>query len=171
MLDDRDGMLRWRVIVELVHEPPGRVGVKEIEIGKRRAAMLDNTVPPWRRTEFAVPRADLMWVLSVACDAGSLQSEMDGFRNRGVAARERLANLTSLVEPTNDLCIVGGGVGKGGSSQGVTCRVGQRSLFSEFTEHRLILFGARKDCDVLMILRGASNHRGSPDIDELDRRI
>ena len=71
-----------RSVAELVHEPPRRFGVVEVEVREVLAAVLDRVVPPARRTAEAVSGAGLVRVLAVAQLLGTLEGERERRRQR-----------------------------------------------------------------------------------------
>ena len=83
----------WAV-AEVVHQPPRRVGVVEVEVAKRLAAVLLGVVPPACRRA-AVAGADLVGVLAVAQLLGPLEGgEVERWPARQ-RSRRRLAGSAS----------------------------------------------------------------------------
>ena len=60
MFDDGDDLTARHVAIEFVNEAPRGVGVKKVEVGKRRARVFDDAVPPRRRPRHAIARGDLV---------------------------------------------------------------------------------------------------------------
>ena len=171
MLDDRDRAQSWGVAAQFVHESPRRVGVEEVEVGQRRARVLVHAVPPRRGTRFTVACAGLVRVLAVTSDRRALEREVQCLGHDLVDVTRRCTDLTTLVEPANDLGVVARGVGERRTRESVARRVRQRTVRLQFFEDLVVLRGARKYCDVLVILRGAAHHGRTADIDEFDRRV
>ena len=102
MLHDRNR----RLLAEIVGETPCRIGVEEVEIAERYAAVLLDRIPDARLIGSSVTGALLVRVLAVTQDVGAFEGEMD---RRG----QRLRLVGGLVEPGDDRGVVGGGMREG----------------------------------------------------------
>ena len=84
VLDDGHGALVAVRPGQLVDQPPGRVGVEDVEVRELLAPVLDHVVPPRVLARDAVAGAVLVGVLAVAQRAGPLEGQVDGGRQDGV---------------------------------------------------------------------------------------
>ncbi len=73
VLNDGDRGQSRRVGAEFVHQSPGCIGVKEIEVGQRTPGQLGHPVPPRRRTGDAITSANLVGVFAVARHFGRVR--------------------------------------------------------------------------------------------------
>ena len=64
-------------------QPPGGVGVEDVEVGELLAPVLDHVVPPRVLTGDAVAGPVLVGVLAVAQRAGPLEGQVDGGGQEG----------------------------------------------------------------------------------------
>ena len=69
-------------LAEAVHQPPGRLGVVQVEVGQLLAAVLDGVVPPRAGADPPVAGALLVGVLAVAEVLGPLEGEVERGRQR-----------------------------------------------------------------------------------------
>ncbi len=88
---DHDGGRRPQ-LGQLVDQPPGGVGVVQVEVGKLHAAVLHHLVPPARPADLPVAGPPLVRVLAVAEGLGLFEGKMEG---RGQAFACRSARRTS----------------------------------------------------------------------------
>ena len=146
------------VDAEVVGQAPGGVGVEQVEVAERHAAVLLDAVPPRRGADLAVAGAGLVRVLAVAELLHPLEREVDRGRQR-VAGR--------LVEPADDGRVVGGGVGEGGAGELALRLVGQHAAVLQLVDHLLVLGRVGEDADVSEVLGGRPDHGGAADVDEL----
>jgi hypothetical protein len=133
--------------------------------------VLDHGVPPRRGARESVASGDLVRILAIAGDVGTLEREVHRRRDDSVGRARLAPEDRPLVEPGGDLGVILRGVHEGCSRELVTSRVGQRARRGDLVEHRVVLGGVRHDADVAMVLRRSANHGRPADVDELDRGI
>ena len=161
---------------ELVHQPPGGVGVEDVQIGELPAAVLDHVVPPRALTHDPVASPVLVGVLAVSHRPGPLQAQVDhGWQSQGQV--ELLGpgldgpGPLPFVEPGHDGGVVPRGMGERLARQPAS-RVGrQRALAAELVEDGPVLGRVDHDADVVVVLGRRPHHGGPSDVDELDRGI
>ena len=78
---------------------------------------------------------------------------------------------TGVVEPGDDLGVVGRGAGERGPGEPAARRPGQAPAGAQLGEHRFVLGGIDDDADVGMVLRRGPHHRRPADVDQLDPRL
>ena len=157
MLDDRDRRLPERG-GEIVGEAPRGVGIEEVEVAERHAAVLVHAIPPPRGADLPVAGARLVRVLAVAEVLHPLEGKVDG-------GRQRIAR--HVVEPAHDGGVVGGRVGEGRTGELALGLVGEHPAGLQLVDHRLVLRGMGEDPHLAEALRGSTDHRRTTDVDEL----
>ena len=142
--------------MEVVHQPPGRSGVQQVEVTGLHPSVPDHAIPPSllilgtaaQRPDPAITGGRLMRILSVAQLVGPLQRQVQGRRQKG---------SLSLVEPAHNSSVVGGGPGEGLSRQSLPGGCAQLSPLLDLLEygrvvqrigyhpHVVMVFGGRPD--------------------------
>ena len=92
----------------------------------------------------------------------------------GTTASTSLGASPSAPPPSSqrdDLGVVGGGVREGRARQRVSRGVTERPGRHDLVEDRVVLIGTGEDPHVLVVLRRGAHHRGTADVDQLDRRV
>ena len=159
-----------------MHQPPGRIGVEDVEIGELPAPVLDDVVPPRVLADHPVAGAVLVGVLAVPHRPGPLEDQLDG--------------LGEQDGPVELLGPVGGCPGPRARRarprwRRRTPRCGRRPARasrrrvssdrepSRRSSSRTAPYssGRDHDADMVVVLRRRPHHGGPPDVDELDGRI
>ena len=151
-------------VAEVVHEAPRGVGVVEVEVREREAAVLLDAVPPARGARDAVARR--------RAGAGSRRSAAP---RRCARARGRCAagSSSSRCEPRDDRGVVRGGAARTrrrASARRVSSPT-VSSLASQLLEHGAYCDGSVTIADARVVLRRRPHHRRAADVDGLDAGV
>jgi len=69
---------------QLMDQPPGRIGVVQVQVGQLDAAVLNDVVPPAVAADLPVPRSLLVGVFAVPQAIRLFQREMNGGREGAI---------------------------------------------------------------------------------------
>ncbi len=119
-------------VVESIDEAPCRLGVVQVEIAERFAAVLRHRVPPAGGTAEAIASALLVGVLAVPKDFGPFEGGVH-------RARQRLGLGFCGVEPCDDRSVVGGRVGERVTRQPAPRRQRDLAVFGHLDKHGRIV--------------------------------
>ena len=157
---------RW--FLKLMHEAPRRFSVIDVEITHCLSTVLDRCFPPTARSrcrrEISISGTDLMRILSVSQRLNSLESEVQGWR-------QLIATfIVDLIKPTNNCCVICRCVRKCVPREACSCRLLQRSVFTNLIDNRPIVVGIHHHANIGEILCCSSHHRRATNIDEFNPR-
>ena len=152
---------------QLVEEVPGRLGVKEVEVGQLAPAVLDGALPPSSRVASrSVLGGVLVGVLPIAKIPGKFEHEVH--RGRQVVSRSVLVVL-GLVHPSHDGGVVGSSVGERGAGQPAPREVAYASGAPQLCANGRVVLGMPADRPVGGVLGGRPGHGRAADVHRLDR--
>ena len=153
-------------VPELMHEAPRRFSVIDVEIAHCFSTVLDRCFPPTAlgrcRREISISGADLMRILSVSQRFNSLESKVKGWR-------QLIATfIVNLIKPTNNRCVIRRCVRKCVPREACSCRLLQRTVFTNLIDNRPIVVGIHHHANIGEILCCSSHHRWTTNIDEFN---
>ena len=156
-----------RRLGEAVDEPPRRLGVVQVEVAQRLAAVLLRRVPPPRPPTLAVAGGELVRVLAVAQVLDALEPQRQRVGGSGPSP-------VGLSSPSSQATISASYAAvRANASRARRRRVsrGQPTVGAQLVEHRLVVGRVDDDADVGVVLRRRPHHRRPADVDQLDAGI
>ena len=160
-----------RRLVELQHDGERRREVEEVVVAERRAVELPHRPEPVARpVEGRVERRRLVRVLPVAEPEGALgvDPEPERPRLRGRGRRHRRLRGPQIAR---DRRVVLGRAPERVLGEAIARGVGERAAPPKLVEHAGVLGRVGHDADARVVLRRGADHRGTTDVDLLDRLV
>ena len=154
-------------VAQLVDDPPGRVGVVDVEEAELLSAVLRGGVPPAVLPFETVTGPLLMGILAIAERLRVLERKVQRRRKR----RARCA-CGDGIEPRDDRRVVGSGVRERITGELPPGRLGECTVRgAQLRQHRFVCGRINQNPYVRIVLCGGAHHRRATDVDQLDRRV